>query len=309
MKTGRAIGALAAAAVFFTAESEYEKKHFTVKKYRITTDRLDAAWNHTRAVFLSDLHGNSFGADNSRLKQAIRRANPQMILIGGDMLTVKPWEPWEPGALERLLRWMTERYPVYYADGNHEARMTWEPEQYPGWSRDFDAMLKRCGVIRLQDRGMTIRRGSSALHIFGLELEKEYYRKGRKAQMPTGCMTSHLGNAPKEGFRLLLAHSPLYLPEYAAWGADLVLSGHFHGGTVRLPGGQGVMSPQMQFLSRYNRDAAWYNGVPMIISSGLGTHSINVRINNPPQLIVLEWRTPSKKVSDKPGVSCYTETQ
>ena len=108
-------------------------------------------------------------------------------------------------------------------------------------------------------------------------------------------MEDHLGTAPEDGFRLLLAHTPAYAKEYAAWGADLTLSGHFHGGTIRIPGAGGLMTPQFTFFSPFTKDFICTDGMPMIISSGLGTHSVNIRLNNPPQLIFITFH------AGKPG--------
>lgn len=282
---------LAAAAGLLYAESEYEKKHFTIVKYRVRTDLLDSAWNGYRMVFLSDLHGNIFGKGNIRLKQAIEEIKPDAVLIGGDMMIVKPWKKMDFSALEDLLCWLCGRYPVYYANGNHESRMQEDLSGYPGWYEEFCRVLERTGAVYLSDGRAVIRKGEKSLYVYGLNLDEAYYNKGKKRPMKEGYIRSHIGDAGEEGFHLLLAHSPIYLEEYAAWGADLILSGHFHGGTIRLPGIGGVMSPQFQFFSRYNRDTAYADSVPMIISAGLGTHSVNVRLNNPPQIVVLELKT------------------
>ena len=105
-------------------------------------------------------------------------------------------------------------------------------------------------------------------------------------------MKETLGEPDPEKFCLLLAHSPLFFEEYAAWGADLTLSGHFHGGTIRLPLVGGVMTPQYQFF--YPRCAGYFELLGkgreksrMIVGRGLGTHSINIRLNDKPQVVVV----------------------
>ena len=103
-------------------------------------------------------------------------------------------------------------------------------------------------------------------------------------------MEKALGKSDEKRFSILLAHSPVFFEEYAAWGADLTLSGHFHGGTIRLPFLGGVMTPQFQFFlpwcaGRFDRE-----GKTMIVSRGLGTHSINIRFCNKPQLVHIRLR-------------------
>lgn len=281
----------AAAAGLLLVESEYEKKHFETITYRLRTDKLDAAWDGVRLVFLSDLHDNCFGTENEMLKSAIEEIEPDMILIGGDMMVTKPWKKLDFSKLSRLLSWLSSRYPVYYANGNHENRMKEEAEQYPGWYDAFRRMLADAGIHYLSDDKAEVVRGDSRMYIYGLNVDEDYYKKGKKRPFKDGYIKERLGEVSDDGYHLLLAHTPVYLEEYAKWGADIVLSGHFHGGTIRIPGIGGVMSPQFNFFSEYNNDMVVFDGVPMVISAGLGTHSVNVRLNNPPQIVVLELKT------------------
>lgn len=107
-------------------------------------------------------------------------------------------------------------------------------------------------------------------------------------------MERKLGRGPsackKEPFTILLAHSPLYFDSYARWGADLTLAGHFHGGTIRIPGLGGVMTPQYQFFLPWCAGDFERDGKRMIVSRGLGTHSINIRFNNRPQLALIRLK-------------------
>ena len=131
----------------------------------------------------------------------------------------------------------------------------------------------------------------SDIRVYGLDLPKIAYRP-RSGEIPEGLLKETMGEPDPEKFCLLLAHSPLFFEEYAAWGADLTLSGHFHGGTIRLPLVGGVMTPQYQFF--YPRCAGYFE-LPgkgreksrMIVGRGLGTHSINIRLNDKPQVVVV----------------------
>ena len=105
--------------------------------------------------------------------------------------------------------------------------------------------------------------------------------------MPAHYIEEKVGNPASGHFQILLAHSPLFFANYADWGADLTLCGHFHGGTIRLPGLGGVMTPQYQFFLPWCAGIFEDQGHYMAVSRGLGTHSINIRLNNRPQLLVL----------------------
>lgn len=280
------IGWMAAAGCACLILSEYEKKHFTVEEITVESARL--AGDRT-LVFLSDLHNNEFGKDNWKLIRAIHSLNPDGILCGGDMMVSKG-----EGNVDvplGLMEQLGSRYPVFYGNGNHENRMTWERETYGRMYEEYRDALKRMGVVYLEDG--TAAFGPDIL-ISGLDLEPRFYRKALHQKMPPmgkAYLDRKLGSADRPGqagkFRILLAHSPLYFKDYAAWGADLTLSGHFHGGTIRLPVLGGVMTPQYQFFLPWCAGDFEQNGKRMVVSRGLGTHSINIRLNNRPQLVVL----------------------
>ena len=100
-------------------------------------------------------------------------------------------------------------------------------------------------------------------------------------------MSFIFGIPDPEVFHILLAHNPVYFDTYAAWGADLTLSGHLHGGIIRIPGIGGLITPQAQLFPKYDRGLISVNGKYMVVSAGLGEHTVPIRIFNPPQLILI----------------------
>ncbi|MBR6274349.1 MAG: metallophosphoesterase, partial [Lachnospiraceae bacterium] len=88
----------------------------------------------------------------------------------------------------------------------------------------------------------------------------------------------------KDKYNIMLAHNPVYLREYASYNADLVLSGHLHGGIVRLPFIGGIMSPQTFFSRRYSAGLYKEGSCHMYVSRGLGVHTIPLRLFNRPEL-------------------------
>ncbi len=287
MTAGTAV-ALTGAAAF--ARSEYERGHLDVVHYQVETTKLGKAWNGFKAVFLSDLHDNQFGQDNEELLLAIEREQPDIVLIGGDMLVVKDWAKPDFTALANLYQKLVQNYPVYYAFGNHEQRMKEERQNYPGWWDAYKEVLKNSGMHMLVNKSATIQKGNETMRISGITIPRECYRKGRIPAPSVGYLEQKIGKSSKTDYELLLAHTPTFAKTYADWGADLVLSGHFHGGTIRIPGLGGVMTPQLQFFSPLARGRVIEGGTQIIVSGGLGTHSINVRLNNLPQLVVVQFR-------------------
>ena len=157
--------------------------------------------------------------------------------------------------------------------------------------------LKQAGAIFLKNDSAIF---DGEIRITGLDLDKNFYKKALihpVSPMPDLYIEEKVGKADTGHFQILLAHSPLYFDNYTSWGADLTLSGHFHGGTIRIPGLGGVMTPQYQFFLPLCAGIFEDQGHYMAVSRGLGTHSINIRLNNRPQLLVIHV-CPRSKIPD-----------
>lgn len=108
--------------------------------------------------------------------------------------------------------------------------------------------------------------------------------------METEYLNRVLGNPEKKCFNLLIAHNPDYFDAYADWGADLTVSGHVHGGLMRLPFLGGVISPKLRLFPHYDGGRFEKDGKEMILSRGLGTHTLPIRIFNPGEMVVIRLR-------------------
>ena len=281
---------LAAGTAAGILRSHYERNHFVTEEVVIRSGKLKRP---ATLVFLADLHDKEFGADNEQLLGAIHQVRPDAVLIGGDMMVVKKGKA-SLEVTESLVRTLADRYPVYYGNGNHEQRLRQRREEYGNLYEDLCALLERYGVVHLADRSAKLRED---IRISGLDIDRRFYRDFVPEQMEAGYIRQRLGAGNPECYQILLAHSPLFHSAYADWGADLALAGHFHGGTIRLPFLGGVMTPQYQFFlpccaGTFVRDRHY-----MIVSRGLGTHSINIRFCNRPQVVVVRLL---------PEDACYT---
>lgn len=274
------IPAAMAAAAGGLARSQYERNHFVVEETRIVSAKIQKP---RTLVFLTDLHDKEFGPDNEQLLEAVRSAAPDAVLIGGDTMVTKPGRC-DMGVTRRLIAGLTEIAPVYYGDGNHEQRLWRRAKEYPGKYREFLRILKIYKVIYLRNRSALL---GEDIRISGLDIDRKYYRKFASAKMEEGYVERRLGTADAGRFQILLAHSPLFFKVYADWGADLSLAGHFHGGTIRLPLLGGVMTPQYHFFLPCCAGTFERGGRRMLVGRGLGTHSINIRFRNLPQVAVI----------------------
>ena len=238
------------------------------------------------AILLSDLHNASYGEGNSALLQAIRNEKPELVLVAGDMLTFAR-EPQTDAALA-LMDELTKQYTVYYVEGNHEYKLRQYAKSYGGDGTSFFESLQSFGVHLLKDSCARIELQRMPVTIWGLELPWQCYRRFHRTELTAAQITEILGEADEDRYNILLTHNPVYFEAYAAWGADLTLAGHLHGGVVRLPHFGGVISPQLQLFPKYDRGLFKRRGKQMVVSAGLGSHSIPIRVNNPPELVVLD---------------------
>lgn len=276
--------ALSAAAL--CGEIWRELHYFRTVTYKIRSKKLEGTKKGMKLVFLSDLHNQSYGKGNKRLLQKIREINPALVLIGGDMLVGK-----RGSSYQTALEFVTELaglFPVYYANGNHEQRMKEFPEMYQGAFAEYKEALCHAGVHFLENTSQELLCKRSRIKITGLEIPLECYSHFTRIPMPEGAIEERIGKAEKEDYEILMAHNPAYMKEYLSWGADLVLSGHLHGGIVRFPGGVGAISPTFALFPKYSGDHYREGGKDIVVSKGLGVHTICVRLFNPAEVIVLE---------------------
>lgn len=262
--------------------SFYERKTFTVSRYELETCNI--AQDKT-FVFLSDLHDNCFGEGQKKLLDAIEKEKPDAVLIGGDMMVVK--DKAEIQAALFLIEKLSEKYPIYYGNGNHENRMDQNRERYGDQYDRLKKRLEELHVFHLSDSWACL---GSQIRIYGLNIEESYYKKFNKKIMEKQYIEERLGKAERKTYGILLAHSPMFHETYAQWGADLTLCGHFHGGTIRIPGLGGLMTPQFQLFQKCCGGVHRIADKVMIVSRGLGTHSINIRLNNKPELVVIHLK-------------------
>lgn len=265
-----------------------ELHHFRVTHYTIESQKFKGFSRDLNLIFLSDLHNRVYGEKNEPLLQAIRNEKPDLILIGGDMLVGKEDASYDI-ALDFTSQ-LPEIAPVLYATGNHEQRMREKPEIYQAAYADYRQQLKDRGVLFLENGSCRIEAGTVLLEISGVELPSASYKKLKKLPIRASDIAEYLHKdsvsvTEDSVYRILLAHNPAYMNAYKGWGPDLILSGHLHGGVMRLPGIGGVITPQAFLFPKYSGEMTKEGEQTIIVSRGLGTHTINIRLFNQPEVV------------------------
>lgn len=261
---------------------------FRTEHYKIISAKIKEP---VRIVFVSDVHDTVYEPDNEPVVEAVRQNHPDAVLIGGDLIVANPSirkgragdDSWKTEAVSLVRRFSAE-FPVYIADGNHEVTIREEAgAMYDSLMRDY----REAGAVLLHNERTCFR----GMDLWGYSHAYEHYEKFVRSPLTLPEMREDLGEPDRERFQLVLAHNPKFFPVYAAWGADLVLAGHIHGGIIRI-GGRGLFSPDYRMFPRYSAGLVKENDAEMIVSRGLGTHTIRLRINDPAELSVAEFAPP-----------------
>lgn len=257
-----------------------------IKNYEIKTDKFEKEETPLQIVMLADLHNRLWGENQGKLLDEIDRLSPDLILCAGDMLIGRERAEMENAVL--LFEGLSKRQvPVVASNGNHESRMRQEPDTYGSQYEQYARALRSLGVRILENETLEMKFGNRRLDIHGYEMPLGYYRKFCRLPYDAKDLYRKFGTPKKDAFHILLAHNPVYFDSYAQWGADLTLSGHLHGGIIRIPGIGGLITPQAKLFPKYDRGLFEKNGKYMAVSAGLGEHTVPIRIWNPPQLVCI----------------------
>lgn len=277
--------ALCAMFLVIVVNSYYNNRHFEVISYDVSHQ---SKGKEIKVVFITDLHSNSYGGNNQKLLDAIRAQEPDLILIGGDMFVKDP-EPDMTVALS-FVEQLVQFAPVYYANGNHEKKVMDYWEESKDAFETYKSQLEKFGVTYLVNDSSVITYKGRNIEIVGLDLELRDYRKiWHRTELTVEELEEKVPKRKAStDYRILLAHNPKYFDLYAKLDVDLVLSGHVHGGIMILPVLGGVIAPDYRIFPKYDYGTFESERTKMILSKGLGVHSIRLRVFNKPELTVFK---------------------
>ena len=271
--------------VYCLIEMIRELRDFRVTKYRICSQKLNGIKREKKIIFLSDLHNRMYGEENERLLESIRNQHPDLILIGGDMLGRKDGNSYDKTV--HFLAKLPGICPVYCANGNHEQKLKELPDKYEQSYEEYKKALTASGIHMLENASETVKLEEVPVKLSGLEIPLGAYARFGKKELSLKEITDRIGEHGDD-YQILLAHHPGYMKEYLAYGADLILGGHYHGCVVQLPWIGGVISTNFTLFPKYSGGIYPEGEQTAVVSRGLGTHSVPLRLWNWPELIVLE---------------------
>ncbi len=248
----------------------WENTALETNTYLIEDSRIPSGFDGLRIAQVSDLHNGHMGPSNAQVLEALKAAEPDVILLTGDLIDSRHRDI---AAVLEFAREAVKLAPVYSVTGNHEAR---------GGYAELQAGLEKAGVILVDNEKVRLHREGDTLLLLGLQ---DPAFPGPEPEKTLAELT-----AGETAYTILLCHRP-ELFEITAQHADLVFSGHAHGGQLRLPLLGGLIAPGQGLLPGYDAGLFRREESLMLLSRGVGNSLLPLRLGNKPEIVVAELKT------------------
>ena len=247
-----------------------------ITRFEPAFSEIPVGFDGCRIVVLSDLHGAEFGEENASLFKAVKQENPDYIVYLGDL--EDRYRGAEKKYAETVAAGLSEIAPTYYVTGNHE----WALGDVPA----LKDRLTAHGVTVLSNQFVLLERNGESIVLAGIDDPNGY-----ADQKTPETVAAELYAAYGDPFWILLAHrNDRFVNQYSLLGADLVLSGHGHGGIVRLPFTDGLLSTDRTLFPSHTAGLYEENGSCLFVTRGLGNSGPSIRLFNRPEVAVLALR-------------------
>lgn len=243
-------------------------------EYEIVSDDIPEAFDGYRIAVLSDLHENELGAGNAKLIAEVIKAEPDIIAVTGDLID----EPGHDAYVRNLMTQLLEIAPVYYVTGNHE----WAS----GVINELFAILDETGVNVLRNEYVELERGGETIVLAGIDDPNGPY----DMKTPQELMDEIRAAEGEDKYITLLAHRNDKVDLYDEIEAPLVLCGHGHGGIIRLPFTDGLISTSREWFPSYTSGVYEEDDTTLLVSRGLGNNTGIPRVFNKQHLPIAVLR-------------------
>lgn len=237
-----------------------ENKLYDITKIILKAKGLPKEFEGVKIVHLSDLHLKSSDGYDYKIISMTRRLEPDYIFLTGDLITRNQTDLKKQ---REFIKYLSEVAPVYFVFGNHENDADTQVQK---------ELLKFPFTV-LNNKSVSLERGGNSISLYGVNIEPKYYIGENLdykniPDFSKNELTELIGDK-KNTFNILLSHNPKFLNTYSEWGADLVFSGHTHGGAVRLFG-RGILSPERKLFPPFTEGVYKCGETQMAVSRGLG---------------------------------------
>ncbi|EJP98200.1 metallophosphoesterase [Bacillus cereus] len=267
------IGILVGISIFLYLQNNL----ISITEVKITSSKIPSSFKGYKILQISDLHNKKFGDNQDVLIQKVKSINPDIIAITGDLIDSKSYDA---EISMQVIRELVKEYPVYFVTGNHE--------KWSGKYNSLEKKLKKQHVTVLRNEHVIIQKGGHEINLLGIDDPEFNTGDIDEGSIVKDAIVKAKIETLPDRYNVLLSHRPEFLEEYADEQVDLVLSGHAHGGQVRLPFIGGLVAPNQGILPKYTAGLYEQQNTSMIVSRGLGNSIIPQRVFNRPEIVVVQ---------------------
>lgn len=263
-------------------------KKVDVTSYTISNKKISKEFNDFKIVQLSDFHSSGYKDTTEIIISKVKEIKPDIIVMTGDMVN---WRTKDTDELKKLLNSLADLCPMYYVTGNHEQL---SEGLITGKYQNILDLLDELNITFLRNEYVEIERNGEIINLYGMDipLDSKTAKYPSNWQLENDYVERNLPQIDSSKFNILLSHNPVYLKQYSKWGADLVLSGHMHGGIIRIPIiGVGILSAEKSLFPKYDDGKFNKGDTTMIVNRGIGTSSFDLRVFNNPEISVITLET------------------
>ena len=257
----------------------FENTTLEVSTYQIASNKIPNEFNNYKIIQISDFHNNTSSKLTKKIVEKIKNQKPNIIVITGDLIDSTKTNV--DIAID-MIKEIIEIAPIYYVTGNHEARTN----EYD----NLKSQMIELGVKILENEAQEIQLNNSTINILGIN-DPSFYKESDI--LDSKIVKNNMENIQynEDNFTILLSHRPEVFKIYVEKNIDLVFTGHAHGGQIRLPFIGGIIAPNQGTFPEYTDGIYREKDTTMVVSRGIGNSIIPFRVNNRPELMIVELKS------------------
>ena len=257
----------------------FQNTELQVSSYDIVDNRIPKEFNEYKIVQVSDFHNTKSNRLTDDLVKEIKIQKPNIIVITGDLIDSNKTDV---DVAISFIKRLKNIAPTYFITGNHEASIS----EY----ENLKEKLESEDVIVLENKTEVLEIADTKINLIGINDPNMFYQPYASDNEK---IKSELieANYDKNNYSILLSHRPELFDTYVNNELDLVLTGHAHGGQIRIPLVGGLVSPNQGFFPKYTSGIFKEDNTSMIVSRGIGNSIIPFRVNNRPELVIVKLKT------------------
>ena len=288
-------------------QNKIKNETFKVTSNQIYFDNLPSNFFNYKILQITDLHSMEFGKNNSDLISSIDKLNPDIIFVTGDMFSSSEFKK-EDDTYDRnydeknlvgfnLLKNLSSKYKIIYSVGNHEEGIDAIFNGYEWNLRDrtvdnaynrYINTLEKLGVTFVDNSYTAISKGNESINIYGIYYYSLNTYAKKLAPADISALT-FLNSVDKNKFNILISHDPKGAEILKDKNFDLVISGHVHGGVIRLFD-TAILDPARKLFPKYSKGVYQVSNSKLYVSTGLGNSKF-IRINNTPEINLITLKS------------------